>query len=74
MFEDWKEHPDEGTVIGFLAKYARGLMARYLITERPDRAEGLKDFNWERYAFVPSRSTDTRWVFAREFIPVEASR
>jgi uncharacterized protein len=74
VFEDWKEQPDEGTVIGFLAKYARGLMARYLITERLDRSEGLKDFNWERYAFQASRSTDTRLVFARKFIAVEKSR
>ena len=37
VFEDWKSKPDEGTVIGFLAKYARGLMARYIVTERIDR-------------------------------------
>ena len=71
VFEDWKVHPDEGTVIGFLAKYARGLMARYMVLEQIDRAEGLKDFNWERYAFDAARSTDVRWVFVRKFIPVQ---
>ncbi|MEM7408298.1 MAG: peroxide stress protein YaaA [Pseudomonadota bacterium] len=70
VFEDWKVRPDEGTVIGFLAKYARGLMARHIVTERIDRAEGLKDFNRERYAYQPERSTPTRWVFARKFVPV----
>lgn len=70
VFEDWKSHPDEGTVIGFLAKYARGLMARYIVTERIDRAEDLKSFNVDRYAFQPERSTEQRWVFSRKFIPV----
>ena len=74
VFEDWKEQPDEGTVIGFLAKYARGLMARYIITERVESAEGLKDFNWDRYKFQPKRSTENRWVFTRKFIPVEQSK
>lgn len=71
VFEDWKSKRDEGTVIGFLAKYARGLMARYIVTERIDNTEGLKDFNLERYAFQTSRSTANRWVFARKFIPVD---
>ena len=74
VFEDWKTQPDEGTVIGFLAKYARGLMARYMVTEGIDCAVGLKDFNAERYAFQPSRSTPNRWVFAREFVPVGQAR
>lgn len=74
VFEDWKTNANEGNVIGFLAKYARGLMARYLITERIDQVEGLKDFNVERYKFQASRSTQSRWVFARKFIPVQQQR
>ena len=74
VFEDWKTHSDEGLVIGFLAKYARGLMARYIVTERIDRAEGLKDFRVQRYVFSASRSTPSRWVFARQFIPVDQTR
>lgn len=74
VFEDWKKHADEGTTIGFLAKYARGLMARYIVTEGIDRAEGLKSFNSERYTFQPSRSTESRWIFSRKFIPVEPAR
>lgn len=72
IFEDWKEREDEGSVIGFLAKRARGLMARYLVSERVDRADGLKDFNVERYAFRPARSTKDRWVFSRQFVPAGA--
>ena len=74
VFEDWKTHPDEGTVIGFLAKYARGLMARYIVTQRIDNVSGLKDFNVDRYSFQRSRSDASRWVFARKFIPVEQMR
>jgi cytoplasmic iron level regulating protein YaaA (DUF328/UPF0246 family) len=71
VFEDWKQHPDEGKVIGFLAKYARGLIARYMITQRLDRVDGLKDFKVDRYEFQAARSTDERWVFSRRFIPVQ---
>ena len=74
VFEDWKLREDEGLVIGFLAKFARGAMARFMITERIDRVDGLKDFQLDRYAFQPARSTDNRWVFSRKFIPVEAAR
>lgn len=70
VFEDWKEHPDEGRVVGFLAKYARGSMARYIIKQRLDRTEGLKDFNIDRYRFQAKRSSDDRLIFSREFIPV----
>lgn len=73
VFEDWKSHPGEGTVIGFLAKYARGLMARHIITHRVDRIDGLKDFSVERYKFIPGRSTDARYVFARKFVPVKST-
>ena len=72
VFEDWKNQPDEANVMGFLAKYARGLMARYIITERIDRAEGLKDFDMERYKFQKSRSTPNRWVFSRKFVPANS--
>jgi cytoplasmic iron level regulating protein YaaA (DUF328/UPF0246 family) len=74
VFEDWKEREDEGNVIGFLAKYARGAMARFIITERVDRVAGLKDFKVDRYAFQPARSNDNRLIFSRQFVPVEAAR
>lgn len=70
VFEDYKEHPDEGQVIAFLAKNARGLMARHIITQRVDRPAGLKDFDGEGYAFRPDRSSEDRWVFSRKFVPV----
>ena len=51
--------------IQFFAKKARGLMARYMIDQRVDRAEGLKDFNYEGYAFDASLSDEREWVFTR---------
>ena len=69
VFEDWKQHEDEGKVISFMAKVARGSMARFMITERVDRVAGLKDFAKDRYRFVPNASSETRLVFRRKFIP-----
>lgn len=71
VFEDWKDG-HKPNVVSFMAKYARGRMARFLIEERIDRAEGLKDFNCDRYRFVPKRSTATDWVFGRKFVPAAA--
>ena len=63
VFEDWKN--DRYKIISFYAKRARGLMARYAVSERIDRAEGLKAFDVEGYAFTPEASTDSQWVFRR---------
>lgn len=66
----FKELRDGKTqVYSFLAKKARGLMARYIIQERINQPEELKNFAVERYKFDPKSSTDTRWVFSRRFIP-----
>ncbi len=49
----------------YYAKFGRGLMARWIMQERVDRADGLKDFNLDGYAFEPSESTETQLVFSR---------
>lgn len=51
--------------ISFLAKRARGLMARFQIQQRIDDPEGLKDFAEEGYAFRPDLSAGDRLVFTR---------
>ena len=51
--------------IGFYAKKARGMMARYAIDHRIDRAEKLKGFDVAGYAFRPELSNASDWVFAR---------
>ena len=57
-------------MISFYAKKARGMMARYAIDHRIDRAAGLKDFNREGYRFQPGLSTDREWVFSRPQPPL----
>lgn len=59
---------DRGAVtkqISFMAKKARGMMARYAIDHRIDRAEDLKAFDSEGYAFREDLSSDTEWIFQR---------
>ncbi len=53
-------------VMSFFAKKARGSMASFMIRERIDRPEGLKDFNTDGYGFDASRSSDKEWVFTRK--------
>ena len=41
-------------------------MSRYLIDQRIDQPEGLKDFNYEDYRYNPALSNDSDWVFTRK--------
>jgi cytoplasmic iron level regulating protein YaaA (DUF328/UPF0246 family) len=52
-------------VISFMAKRARGMMARYIIEERVDIPEGLKRFKSAGYEFQAIESDDSRYVFSR---------
>ena len=66
VFEDWSASQRKYKVVSFYAKRARGLMARYVLTQRLKSAEGLKDFAAEGYAYAPEASRAARWVFRRE--------
>ncbi|MDI7774624.1 peroxide stress protein YaaA [Asticcacaulis sp. EMRT-3] len=57
---------NEAKIISFFAKKARGLMARYIVDQRIDRPEGVKDFNVDGYAFRPDLSHEGDWVFTRQ--------
>jgi len=70
VFEDYKDAAETPNVISFMAKRARGRMARYMIEERVSSPEALKAFDYDRYTFRSERSTDDRFVFGRTFIPV----
>jgi cytoplasmic iron level regulating protein YaaA (DUF328/UPF0246 family) len=62
----FKELRDGGPkVISFMAKRARGLMTRFMVQQRLDRPEGLKDFSAEGYRYDPKLSDETRWTFTR---------
>ena len=52
-------------VISFYAKKARGLMARYMIENKLDRAEDLKSFNVDGYYFDAESSLKGELVFKR---------
>jgi cytoplasmic iron level regulating protein YaaA (DUF328/UPF0246 family) len=41
-------------------------MSRYMIDQRIDESEGLKDFNYDGYAYNPALSKDSDWVFTRK--------
>ena len=51
--------------IQYFAKKARGAMARFIIDERIDDADGLKDFNRDGYAYNAELSNADDWVFTR---------
>ena len=55
----------QSRTIGMFAKQARGTMARFIITNRVDKTEGLKDFNMSGYQFRSDLSDDNKWVYTR---------
>lgn len=63
VFEDWKN--GQYKIISFFAKRARGLMARFAITEGVDTPAGLLDFNLDGYRYHAEVSTAERLVFRR---------
>ena len=63
----FKEKKGDGyKVIAILAKRARGLMARHIIKKKLKTPAGLKKFSTDGYAYQPSLSTETEWVFTRD--------
>lgn len=52
-------------IISFHAKKARGLMARWAIDNRVERAEDLKGFDLDGYGFDRAASGDDEWIFIR---------
>ncbi len=64
VFEDWKG--GKYKVISFLAKRARGLMARYAATQHLSTPKQLEKFQLEGYAFDAKASEPDRLVFRRK--------
>ena len=59
------DHDGELRFNTFVAKKARGAMARFLCDHRLDRPAGLQDFAEDGFRFDPARSDDDRWLFVR---------
>ncbi len=64
VFKDEKN--SKYKIISFYAKKARGLMARYIIENRINDPEKLKDFNSDGYYFNAEASSAKDWVFYRD--------
>jgi len=64
VFEDWKG--GKYKVISFLAKRARGLMARYAASKHLSTPKQLEKFNLEGYAYEAAASGPDRLVFRRK--------
>jgi len=54
-------------IVSFFAKRARGAMARFIIENRLDAPESIKDFKTGSYAFTPELSEGDNWVFLRDY-------
>ena len=65
------DHDGELRFNTFVAKKARGSMARFLCDHRLDHPEGLKDFTDDGYRYDKARSDEDRWLFVR---PAKATR
>ncbi len=56
-------------MIGFTAKRARGMMARYIADNQFNNPSALKSFNVAGYEFREDLSNEKDWVFTREAVP-----
>jgi hypothetical protein len=63
VFEEFKA--GKYKIISFMAKRARGLMARYAIEKKITTVKKLQGFDREGYGFVPEVSEPNRLVFRR---------
>lgn len=63
VFQEVKD--GNAKVISFLAKKARGMMARYMIDNRINHPEELKAFDVGGYQYQPDLSDGAKWVFRR---------
>jgi cytoplasmic iron level regulating protein YaaA (DUF328/UPF0246 family) len=60
-----EEKDGESRIVSFYAKRARGLMARYAIDNRIERAADLRAFDVDGYRFLADQSSDETFTFSR---------
>ncbi|MEE2789246.1 MAG: peroxide stress protein YaaA [Myxococcota bacterium] len=63
VFKDVRK--GKAKVISFLAKRARGAMARFIVKNRLTEPSALKDFTGDGYRYDENSSAETEWVFIR---------
>ncbi|HSV04612.1 MAG TPA: peroxide stress protein YaaA [Phenylobacterium sp.] len=69
-----EEKDGEARMISFFAKKARGLLARWAIDHRTEKASELRAFDSEGYRLVKSLSTDEELTFSRPQPPPVAQQ
>lgn len=60
-----EEKGGKARVVSFYAKRARGMMARFMVENRIDQPQGLKEFAEDGYCFRPHLSDESTYVFSR---------
>ena len=63
VFKDCKN--GQYKIISFYAKKARGMMSAWIVKNRLDQVDGLKDFDSAGYGYNAAMSTAREWVFTR---------
>ena len=53
-------------VLSFFAKKARGAMASFIVKNRINRPEDIKEFNADGYRYNPDLTNSQQWVFTRK--------
>ena len=63
----FKEKKDDAyKIIGIYAKKARGMMSAFILKNKLDKVEQIKDFKEAGYVYNPELSSDIDWVFTRK--------
>lgn len=68
VFKDWKG--GKYKVVSFYAKKARGLMSAYIIKNRLEKVDAIKNFAGDGYAYNAALSSAREWVFTRKLASV----
>jgi len=63
IFKDYKN--GQYKVISFYAKKARGMMTRFAVDHQIEKADQLKTFTKDGYAYDEKLSTEINWVYTR---------
>lgn len=67
---DFKDKKNgEYRIVSFWAKKARGAMCEFMIRNRVEDPEGLKDFTTDGYRFNKKLSEGNNWIFTRDKAP-----
>ncbi len=64
----FKEKRDDGSykIIGIYAKKARGMMSAFILKNKLEDVEQIKEFSEAGYVYNPGLSNKTDWVFSRD--------